>query len=248
MINWSGARHVPRPISVLAPIGLGSPRGDMPHVNRVLIADDHPLVRDGLRTIIAVSFDDCQIEEAASIGEAIEAIERNCEFDLVLLDLHLPDANGFQGLIRLREQFPSVPVVIVSGAVEWPTVRAAVDSGASGFIPKSLRRSAIVDAMKTILSGEIFVPEEYRIDEDSETEEAAILRRIDTLTPQQKVVLGLVVAGKLNKQIAYELDISMTTVKAHVSAILTKLNVYSRTQAVILANKIGFPPYICTRH
>lgn len=215
-------------------------------MERVLIADDHPLVRDGLRTVISVAFDGTELFEASSVAEAVGIIEREGDFDLVLLDLNMPDANGFSGLATLRDRFPSIPVVVVSGAVEGGLVGEAVACGAAGFIPKSLKRSTIVDAIRRILAGDIYTPEEFLAVPDAEAEE--IRRRIDTLTPQQRIVLGLVVAGKLNKQIAYELDVSMTTVKAHVSAILAKLNVYSRTQAVILANKVRFVGATAPRH
>lgn len=216
-------------------------------MERVLIADDHPLVRDGLRTVLSVAFDRTELFEAASVAEAIGIIEREGDFDLVLLDLNMPDSNGFGGLATLRDRFPSIPVVIVSGAVEAGLVSAAIANGAAGFIPKSLKRSAIVGAIHQILAGDVYTPEEFRsLAADGEAEE--IRRRIDSLTPQQRVVLGLVVAGKLNKQIAFELDVSMTTVKAHVSAILAKLNVYSRTQAVILANKVRFTGQASARH
>ncbi|URW76343.1 response regulator transcription factor [Sphingomonas donggukensis] len=209
-------------------------------MERVLIVDDHPLVRDGLRTVIAVAFDRTELFEASSIAEAVAIIEREGDFDIVLLDLNMPDAEGFSGLSMLRARFPSVPIVIVSGAVESGLVSAAIAHGAAGFIPKSLKRSAIVGAIQSILAGDIFLPDEFRLSDGAGSETDDIARRIETLTPQQTVVLGLVVAGKLNKQIAYDLDVSMTTVKAHVSAILAKLNVYSRTQAVILANKVHF--------
>jgi DNA-binding NarL/FixJ family response regulator len=198
------------------------------------------MVRDGLRTVIAVAFDQCELFEASSIDEATDIIEREGDFDLVLLDLNMPGTNGFSGLVTMRDRFPSVPVVIVSAAQERGLARSAVAAGAAGFIPKSLRRSAIVDALKTILAGDIYLPEVEEGDESADAETADILSRIDSLTPQQKVVLKLVVAGKLNKQIAYELDVSMTTVKAHVSAVLSKLRVFSRTQAVILVNKVNF--------
>ena len=209
-------------------------------MERVLIADDHPMVRDGLRTVIAVAFDQCELFEASSIDEAAEIIEREGDFDIVLLDLNMPGTNGFSGLVTMRDRFPSVPVVIVSAAQERGLARSAVAAGAAGFIPKSLKRSAIVEALKSILAGDIYLPDVEEGDENEDAETADILARIDSLTPQQKVVLKLVVEGKLNKQIAYELDVSMTTVKAHVSAILSKLRVFSRTQAVILVNKVNF--------
>lgn len=208
-------------------------------VERVLIADDHPLVRDGLRTVISVAFDQADLFEASSVAEAVEIIEREGDFDLVLLDLNMPDAEGFSGLTMLRDRFPALPIVMVSAAADGHVASAAIANGAAGFIPKSLKRSQIVGAIQSILAGNIYLPEDFGLPPGGDSEIADIRRRIDTLTPQQRVVLGLVVAGKLNKQIAYELDVSMTTVKAHVSAILAKLNVYSRTQAVILANKIG---------
>ncbi|WP_240653065.1 response regulator [Sphingomonas crocodyli] len=214
-------------------------------MERVLIADDHPLVRDGLRTVISVAFDQCELFEASSIEEAMGVIEREGDFDLVLLDLNMPGTMGFSGLQAIRDHFPSVPVVIVSAAQERGLVRNALAHGAAGFIPKSLKRSAIVDALKSILAGELYTPDDFDEGEESiDAAEADILQRIDTLTPQQRVVLGCIVSGKLNKQIAYELDVSMTTVKAHVSAILAKLNVFSRTQAVIMVNKVNFvaPP------
>ncbi len=209
-------------------------------MERVLIVDDHPLVRDGLRTVIAVAFDQTELFEAASIGEAATIIDREGDFDLVMLDLNMPDAQGFGGLAFLRERYPALPIVIVSGAVEAGLVQGAIANGAAGFIPKSLKRSAIVAAVQQVLNGNLYVPDEFAAPDD--TENADIRRRIESLTPQQKVVLGLVVAGKLNKQIAWELDVSMTTVKAHVSAILAKMSCYSRTQAVIMAGKVHFTP------
>lgn len=209
-------------------------------MERVLIVDDHPMVRDGLRTVIAVAFDQCELFEASSLDEATAVIEREGDFDLVLLDLNLPGSTGFSGLIELRERFPSVPVVIVSAAQERGLARMALAAGAAGFVPKSLRRGAIVDALKQVLAGDIYAPDVDEAELAANAEDAEILRRIQTLTPQQTVVLRLVVAGKLNKQIAYDLDVSMTTVKAHVSAILSKLKVLSRTQAVIMVNKVKF--------
>ena len=119
-------------------------------------------------------------------------------------------------------------------------VAAALAAGAAGFLPKTLDRATILDAIGQVLMGEIYAPGELQSDPLADEEEEKIRKLIDSLTPQQRVVLGRLVAGRLNKQIAHELDISMTTVKAHVSAILCKLNVFSRTQAVILANRVSF--------
>jgi DNA-binding NarL/FixJ family response regulator len=206
---------------------------------KVLIIDDHALVRDGMRAVLLGQFPDCEIAEAGSFAEALGQLEAMPDPDLVLLDLNIPDAARFSALEQLRSDFPSLPVVMVSGSYDRATVRDALAVGAAGFLPKTLDRQMILDALEQILAGEIYVPRDLQNDAQIDEEEA-IRKRIDSLTPQQRVVLGRLVAGRLNKQIAHELDISMTTVKAHVSAILCKLNVFSRTQAVILANRVGF--------
>jgi len=208
-------------------------------MERVLIVDDHSLVRDGMRSLLEVTFPACDILEAGSLAEAVTELNAQGDVDMVLLDLHIPDVSRFSGLNELRDSFPSIPVVMFSGTLDRITVREALAAGAAGFVPKSLKRNEIVDALRQVLEGEIFVPEIYE-DDETANEQSAILAKIDSLTPQQRVVLHHLVNGKLNKQIAYELNVSMTTVKAHVSAILQKLNAYSRTQAVILANRVGF--------
>ena len=209
-------------------------------MERALIADDHPLVRDGLRTVLLVTFDSCELFEASTVDEALAVIDREGDFDLVLLDLDMPGMAGLAGLRTMRERFPSLPVVIVSGSTDRSQIAAALAAGAAGFVPKSLRRSAIVTALKTVLAGGVFAPDDFGADDIIGSEASAIRARIANLTPAQKIVLQRLVAGRLNKEVAWELGISMTTVKAHVSAILAKLEVFSRTQAVILANRVGF--------
>jgi DNA-binding NarL/FixJ family response regulator len=210
-----------------------------PLPEKVLIVDDHALVRDGLRAILTASFPECEIAEAGDFAEALERLGAMAEPDVVLLDLNIPGAARFSALEQLRADFPSLPVVMVSGSYDRATVRDALAAGAAGFLPKTLDRATILDAIQQVLAGEIYAPQDLQNDANAE-EEDAIRALIENLTPQQRVVLGHLVGGRLNKQIAYDLDISMTTVKAHVSAILCKLNVFSRTQAVILANKVGF--------
>jgi len=204
--------------------------------DRILIVDDHALVRDGMRTLLESCFPASQVLEAADYAEAQSTLAAQEDVDLVLLDLNIPDAKRFSALEGLREHYPATPVVMVSGTLDGSAVREALAAGAAGFIPKSLKRAEIIEALRQVLAGEIYVPDFDFAEEESSAEDTAIRQRIGTLTPQ----LGLLVSGRLNKQIAYELDVSMTTVKAHVSAILQKLNVFSRTQAVILANKVGF--------
>ena len=209
-------------------------------MERVLIIDDHPLVRDGLRSVIAITFDGCAIFEAASMEEALTTLDKQSNFDLILLDLHIPDVKRLDGLRLLRSRFPILPVVMISGAFDRAIVREALTAGAAGFIPKSMKRSAIVDALHRVVSGEIYMTDAIEDGPQESPEEADILNRIGSLTPQQRVVLTHLVHGRLNKQIAHDLSVSMTTVKAHVSAILQKLHVFSRTQAVILANRVRF--------
>lgn len=207
---------------------------------RILVVDDHPLVRDGLRSLLAITFESCDILEAAGVEEACTVLASHGDCDLVLLDLNMPDATRLSGLVQLRQAFPMVPVLMVSGSFDRALVQEALSAGAAGFLPKSMKRDGIVDALHMVMAGEIYIPDTGLEETPATREEAQIRSRIDSLTPQQKVVLHHLVHGRLNKQIAHDLDVSLTTVKAHVSAILQKLGVFSRTQAVILANRVHF--------
>lgn len=212
-------------------------------MTRILIADDHPMVRDALRNAVLYSCQASSVLEADSLDAVIAALQGGGEdFDLVLLDVNMPGMNGLNGLRTLRQRFPATPIVMVSAHEERRMVREAIDSGAAGFIPKSTPRDAIAAALRHVLNGEIYLPPQSEeglaeeVAEDAET--ADIARRIATLTAQQLRVLELLGTGKLNKEIAFDLSITETTVKAHVSAILQKLKVYSRTQAVVIANRV----------
>jgi len=205
----------------------------------IVIADDHPLVRDALRQAIARDMPDAVFLDAASLAEAESAIRENSAPDLVLLDLHMPGMRGFTGLAYLRSQFPAVPVAMISASTEPHIMRQAVDYGASGFIPKSAPMDEIRNAVHAILDGNMWLPDLKGDLPDTYAKDAALAGRLAALTPQQLRVLGMLSDGKLNKQIAYDLDISEATVKSHVSAILQKLDVNSRTQAVILAGRLN---------
>lgn len=207
--------------------------------HKIIIADDHPLFRGALRQALAKQFDDNAVSEAGSLKEIIAVIDNEPEIDLILLDLEMPGVNGYSGLMYLRAQFPNIPVAIVS-ATETPTViRRCIDFGASGFIPKSVSAETIREGIDKLLGGNIWTPPDLDLSNVENTETADLVSRMATLTPQQIRVLMMLNEGLLNKQIAYELGVSEATVKAHVSAILQKLNVDSRTQAVIAAGKIG---------
>jgi DNA-binding NarL/FixJ family response regulator len=170
--------------------------------------------------------------------EAAAAIESAQEPDLVLFDLSMPGARGFSGLMYLRAQYPSVPVVVVSANDDPAVIRRCMDFGASGFIPKTLGIEQMRQAVKRVLGGGVWTPPDVDLTGGADAETAALMARLGTLTPQQVRVLMMLSEGMLNKQIAYELSVSEATVKAHVSAILQKLGVDSRTQAVIAAAKI----------
>jgi DNA-binding NarL/FixJ family response regulator len=207
----------------------------------IVIADDHPLFRGALRQAISSLIPSSDIVEAGSLEDLTAAIERDREVDLVLLDLTMPGVQGFSGLLYLRAQFPEIPVVVVSAHDDPAVIRRAIEFGASGFVPKSLDTDQIGSALKAILSGGTWTPPDIDLSASEDRETAELVRRLASLTPQQIRVLMMVSEGLLNKQIAYELGVSEATVKAHVSAILQKLGVDSRTQAVIAASKIGSP-------
>lgn len=205
----------------------------------IVIADDHPLFRGALRRAIENMLTQAKIVEAGGLDELTGILQRDPGLDLVLLDLTMPGVQGFSGLIYLRAQHPQTPVVIVSANEDPQIIRRAIEFGAAGFIPKSLDVDQIGAAIQTVLAGDSWVPAEVDLGSHDDGETADLVRRVATLTPQQVRVLMMLSEGLLNKQIAYELSVSEATVKAHVSAILQKLGVESRTQAVIAASKIG---------
>jgi len=204
----------------------------------LLIADDHPLFRGALREAVAGLFDRAQVGEAGTFEQVTELIEKSGDIDLILLDLSMPGVRGFSGLMYLRAQYPSVPIVVVSANDDPAVIRRCMEFGASGFIPKTLGVEALRRAIACVLQGEVWTPPDIDLARQSDAETAALIARLATLTPQQVRVLMMLSGGLLNKQIAYELGVSEATVKAHVSAILQKLGVESRTQAVIAAGRI----------
>lgn len=204
--------------------------------HRIIIVDDHPLFRAALRQTLEGGDSGMVFEEAGDIEGLSAALEANRDCDLVLLDLNMPGVRGFSGLLLLRAQFPEIPVMIVSAVEDTAVIRRCFDLGASGFLSKSETAARIRESIDTILAGGLWVPQGVSL--DGQDEQTEVLARLATLTPQQIRVLMMLSDGLMNKQIAYELSISEATVKAHVSAILQKLNVDSRTQAVIAAAKI----------
>jgi DNA-binding NarL/FixJ family response regulator len=206
--------------------------------HRLLIADDHPLFRGALREAVNGLFDRADIAEAGTFEEVTDFLEHGGDVDLILLDLRMPGARGFSGLMYLRAQYPGLPIVVVSANDDPAVIRRCMEFGASGFIPKTLGVDALRRAVAHVLRGEVWTPPDVDLQRDADSGSAAVIARLATLTPQQVRVLMMLSGGLLNKQIAYELGVSEATVKAHVSAILQKLGVESRTQAVIAAGKI----------
>jgi DNA-binding NarL/FixJ family response regulator len=205
---------------------------------RFLIADDHPLFRGALREAVSGLFQHVEIGEAGSFEDVAKLLDRGGEVDLILLDLNMPGVRGFSGLMYLRAQYPSVPIVVVSANDDPAVIRRCMDLGTSGFIPKTLGIEEMRAAIKRVLEGGVWTPPDVDLGAGADTETANLMARLASLTPQQVRVLMMLSEGLLNKQIAYELGVSEATVKAHVSAILQKLGVESRTQAVITAAKI----------
>ncbi|NQD37862.1 response regulator transcription factor [Permianibacter sp. IMCC34836] len=204
---------------------------------RFLIADDHPLFRAALRQALSAVASDAGIEEAESLSKAKSALLASADFDLVLLDLGLPDSEGFTGLMALRHQHPSVGVAIVSAQEDVVVMRQAIALGAVAYIPKSEPLPSIVEAIRTALNGHTWLPQSAK-ELSGNPAEAQLAERIASLSPQQYRVLCMVADGKLNKQIAAELEIQETTIKQHVSAILRKLGLINRTQAGVLLRSL----------
>ena len=208
-------------------------------LQRALIVDDHPLFCDALSMTLKVVAGLQTVETAGSLEEATVRLDRGPQPDLVLLDLNLPDVDGLDGLVRLRLVAPQVPVLVVSSLADPRIMRAALRAGAMGFVPKNAHRDTYRAALEAVRAERPFLPDGVQTEGSSSASEEAIAR-LGLLTRQQARILQLICEGKLNKQIAYELAIAETTVKAHVTAIMRKLGVHSRTQAVLIAQEARF--------
>lgn len=200
----------------------------------IIIADDHPLFRNALLQSVHMAVDDAQLFEADSLDALLRLLTQQ-DPDLLLLDLKMPGANGMSGLIQLRTSYPDLPIVVISASEEPAVVTQVKSHGAFGFIPKSSDMPELVAALHQVLDGEPFFPEDLL---SQSAECISLTEKIAALTPQQYKVLGMLSDGLLNKQIAYELNVSEATIKAHMTAIFRKLDVKNRTQAVILLNEL----------
>ncbi|MEZ8144087.1 DNA-binding response regulator [Enterovibrio norvegicus FF-33] len=198
----------------------------------IVIADDHPLFRNALFQSVHMAISGANLLEADSLDSLSALLEKEPDIDLLLLDLKMPGANGMSGLIHLRVQYPELPIVVVSASEEASVVRQVKANGAVGFIPKSSDMRELINSLNQVLDGEPCFPE--GVDFSGHSDEESLMEKVASLTPQQYKVLGMLSDGLLNKQIAYELNVSEATIKAHMTAIFRKLGVKNRTQAVIL--------------
>ena len=206
----------------------------------VIVADDHPLFRTAIKEALEAEQGETNFLEASSFESLQALVDEQKEVDLVLLDLHMPGVSGFAGLVYLCKRYPSVPVVIISANEDPVVIKRALEHGAAGFIPKSSSIDTITQAISSILMGELWVPPLTQSDlPGNNASEIELAERMSQLTPQQFKVLMMMSQGLLNKQIAYDLNVSEATIKAHVTAIMNKLGVSNRTQAVLAANQLS---------
>lgn len=208
-----------------------------------LVIDDHPLFCEALSLTLGAVEAASNVVTAHSLSDGLRMIGDGAKPDAILLDLNLPDVVGVDGLIRLRVRVPDTPVVVISSHDDNRIISSVLQAGAAGFISKQLARDELEKALRRIWNGETYAPPFYRPparpNGDVENHEDSVAR-LKTLTPQQGRILELVCEGKLNKQIAFDMSIAETTVKAHITAILRKLKVQSRTQAVLIAQEARF--------
>jgi DNA-binding NarL/FixJ family response regulator len=217
---------------------------------KILIADDHPLFREAIHNVISDGFPGSEVMETADLDSAMELTQQHDDLDLILLDLNMPGMHGLNGLINLRNEAPTIPVVIVSAEQDKQVVLQAITYGAVGFITKSSPRAQMTEAIQQILNGNVYLPSDIIRTQKTGTRRSMNdtpnfpPELLQALTRKQLLVLERMTKGESNKQIAYTLEIAETTVKAHVSAILRKLNVHNRVQAILSAGDIDFAAYL----
>ena len=217
-------------------------------MQRILIIDDHPIFRHAMVTILGKKFPDSQTIEANSLSEALEVLEADAAFDLVMLDLNMPETCGLNGLLEIRNQHPNLPVVIISAETEKHNILQTISYGAVGFISKSSKIEEIATSVESIFEGNVCLPSEILRTSSTRNrvkkEDAISLDQIRSLTRKELAVLKSLTQGLANKVIAYELNISETTVKSHVSSILKKLGASNRVKVVASAANIDFNQYV----
>ena len=208
-------------------------------MKRILVADDHPLYREALKGALGPYFENAEISETDCLDGALKQLQQGQPVDLILLDLNMPGGEYYNGLITIRNEFPDIPVAVVSASEGVEVVAQVMSLGAQGFIPKSTPTKQLAEAINQISSGETWLPEAMREELDKVDDDLKdLLTRFRELTPKQIQVLSYLRAGLMNKQIAHEMNVTEATIKAHISAILRKLEINTRTQAVLLMDKL----------
>ncbi|VAW52331.1 Two-component transcriptional response regulator, LuxR family [hydrothermal vent metagenome] len=197
---------------------------------KTLIADDHPLVREGIQNVLKHINSDQTIFQAEDFSQARKIIKQHPKLDLILLDLYMPEMEGATSLVKLRQQLPCTPIVIISASEDIDDIRDVINNGANGYIHKSSNNEVMLNALRLVLSGGLYLPPQWTIESTTQNE---------SLTQRQKEIITLLATGKANKEIAREFSISDKTVKAHLSEIFKRLQVSNRTQAVHQARKLG---------
>lgn len=206
----------------------------------LLIADDHPLFRSALTGALRDQLGDVEIQESHDLESTLGCLKANPDVDLLLLDLNMPGSGDLYGLIRIRSDFSDIPVAVISGSDDISVVANVIEAGALGFIPKTSEPRIYVEAISAILEGSSWLPEPLKEQlKQHPTPDLDMQKRVAELTPQQYKVLCYLHEGLLNKQIAFELNISEATVKAHITAIFRKLNINNRTQAVLVVSDLN---------
>jgi DNA-binding NarL/FixJ family response regulator len=204
---------------------------------QVLLADDHGLFRELLAKAVKELSDSVDVLHAGDLPRTLDLARGSTKIDLILLDLRMPGMNGLAGLKLVRDACPDVPVVILSGEADPDTIRASLQAGSAGFIPKTTRIAAMVNALKLVLAGETYVPP-AALSQSAESNGKAP-KGVDALTPRERDVLRHLVGGHSNKEIGRLLQVEEVTVAVHLRAIFKKLGVKNRTQAVSIALRLG---------
>jgi DNA-binding NarL/FixJ family response regulator len=207
--------------------------------SHIVIADDHPLFREALKLAVATTLVDTRITEVASDAALFAALKTHDDVDLLLLDLRLPDAQGFSTLIQARTSHPEVPILVISGHDGPDIVARTLAHGAAGFVPKSASGATLIEALGAVLSGSVWLPTHRRSSGSLDASESDAARLVASLTPQQLRVLVMLCSGLQNKQIGVQLNITEATVKAHMRAIMEKFGASNRTQVVLMAQRLA---------
>ena len=208
-------------------------------MTRILVADDHPLFREAISGALAAYLENAEILEAGSLDAAVVKLNENEGIQLILLDLNMPGGEYFNGLITLVENYPNIPIAVISGTDSVEVVAQVMSLGANGFIPKTSPTKDVAHAITEIIQGNKWLPEGMEEELDKVDDELKLLlQRFRELTPKQIQVLSYLRSGLMNKQIAHEMNVTEATIKAHISAILRKLEINTRTQAVLLMDKL----------